>query len=158
MLIFGTSVSFGVQKALKAVHSLPVTKDLALSKIGTMFENLKHDLLLSDTDAKERKITLRVFAYEIKPVSLIISRHLSISFHSPVAIRTVIQMTMGHQSVPPRRERRTHDSLCTDLFLRGYCWRPSKCNGEKEGRRKGGGRLKLAKVRKFHCYILGHGQ
>jgi len=62
------SVLFSVQQSATEVHQ--IDNAYLIGTAEELFAQLKGRRLLSDKDAKSHSITLRLFVYDIKPVSL----------------------------------------------------------------------------------------
>lgn len=53
---------------MKSVYNFKPTEKHVLGSVEAMFNGLKADCKISEADIKERRLTLRVFAYEAQSV------------------------------------------------------------------------------------------
>jgi hypothetical protein len=63
------SVLFGINQSSKSVYNFKPTEKQFLGSLDAMFNGLKGDSKISEADVKDRRLSLRVFAYEAQSVS-----------------------------------------------------------------------------------------
>ncbi|GLB37946.1 hypothetical protein LshimejAT787_0409970 [Lyophyllum shimeji] len=61
-------VLFGINQSTKSVYHFKPTENHMLGTVDAMFTALKADAKISEADSKERKLTLRVYAYEAQSI------------------------------------------------------------------------------------------
>ena len=62
------SAVFGINQSAKAVYHFERTEDCVLGSAEAMFNALKADSKLSESDIKDRRLSLRVYIYETQSV------------------------------------------------------------------------------------------
>lgn len=68
-MCFNFSAVFGINQSTKVVYNFKPTESHVVGSVEAMFNALKADSKISESDIKEQRLSLRVYVYEAQSVS-----------------------------------------------------------------------------------------